>query len=252
MASIANSGDRFRIGRVFNDSFAVIGRNLALCLGLGGAFHALPKFGAWLWYVNSSTAGLTGWAFVSQHAIVVMLGSVVYLVITAVLQTSLIRAAIVDLRGEKPNFSDCFGVALILFLPILGASLLVTLGIIIGLVLLIVPGILVLLRWAVTMPVLIQERRGILDSMARSRDLTAGSRWPMLGLWVILVVVSALMSLVINRVAIPLNVTFGLLADAVVRAALLVLSSVVMAVTYIELLRIKEGTGVEDLAEIFS
>ncbi|MGX8007971.1 hypothetical protein ACVDG8_002675 [Mesorhizobium sp. ORM8.1] len=157
-----------------------------------------------------------------------------------------------DLRGEKPTFSDCFGVAIILFLPILGASLLVTLGIIIGFVLLIVPGILVLLRWAVTMPVLIQERRGILDSMARSRDLTAGSRWPMLGLWVILIVVSVLASLVISRVAIPLNVTFGLLADSVIRAALLVLSSVAMAVTYIELLRIKEGTGVEDLAEIFS
>jgi hypothetical protein len=88
--------------------------------------------------------------------------------------------------------------------------------------------------------------------MARSRDLTAGSRWPMLGLWMILIVVSVSANLVISGVAIPLNITFGLLAEAVIRAALLVLSSVVMAVTYIELLRIKEGTGVEDLAEIFS
>ncbi|MGX8007972.1 hypothetical protein ACVDG8_002680 [Mesorhizobium sp. ORM8.1] len=85
MASITNSSDRFRIGRVFNDSFAVIGRNLALCLGLGVAFHALPRFIAWLWYMNSRAAGMTGSAFVSQHAILVVLGAVVYLVVTAVL-----------------------------------------------------------------------------------------------------------------------------------------------------------------------
>ncbi|TGS88721.1 hypothetical protein EN820_55125, partial [bacterium M00.F.Ca.ET.177.01.1.1] len=101
-------------------------------------------------------------------------------------------AAIVDLRGSKPVFADCFGVALALLFPILGASLLVTLGILIGLLLLLVPGILLLLRWAVTMPVMIQERRGILDSMARSRDLTKGSRWALLWLWLILIVTGTL------------------------------------------------------------
>ncbi|TGP46519.1 hypothetical protein EN873_39200 [bacterium M00.F.Ca.ET.230.01.1.1] len=243
--------DRFRIGRVFNDSFAVIGRNPALCLGIGVAFHALPRFVALLWYVNSGAARLPAKAFVSQHATIVVLGVPVYLFITAVLQTSVIRAAIVDLRGSKPVFADCFGVALALLFPILGASLLVTLGILIGLLLL-VPGILLLLRWAVTMPVMIQERRGILDSMARSRDLTKGSRWALLWLWLILIVAGTLIGLVITRVALPLNITFGLLVDSAVRAVIMVLTSVAAAVSYVELLRIKEGTSVDELAKIFS
>ncbi len=34
--------------------------------------------------------------------------------------------------------------------------------------LLIIPGIYLLLRWSVAIPVLVQERRGVLDSMSRS------------------------------------------------------------------------------------
>ncbi|AZO08398.1 MULTISPECIES: glycerophosphoryl diester phosphodiesterase membrane domain-containing protein [unclassified Mesorhizobium] len=253
MVSTALSApDRFRIGRVFHDSFAVIGRNPVLCVGLGVAFYALPRFAAWLWYVNSGAARLPAQELFSQHAILVVLGVPVYFVVTAILQASLMRATIVDLRGEKPIFSDCFGIALALLFPILGLSLLATLGIMVGLVLLIVPGILLVLRWAVAMPVLIQEGCGILDSMARSRDLTKGSRWRLLGLWLILTVASALASLVVNRFAIPLNVTFGLLAEATVRTAVLVLSSVASAVSYVELRRVKEGASVDELAQIFS
>ncbi|WP_296744905.1 hypothetical protein [Mesorhizobium sp.] len=253
MASVAlNTGERFRIGRVFNESFAIIGRNLPLCLGLGAAFHALPRFAAWLWYVKSGAGQHSFQAFVIQHPLVSILAVPLYLVLTVVLQTSLIRATIVDLRGEKPDFSDCFGFALALLFPILGLSLLATAGIAIGMVLLIVPGILLTVRWAVAMPVLIQERRGILDSMSRSRDLTSGSRWALLGLWLMLIAANVMTGLVINHVAIPLNVTFGLLADATVRAAILVFSSVANAVSYAELRRTKEGTSVDELAKIFS
>ncbi|TIV98483.1 MAG: hypothetical protein E5V85_11175 [Mesorhizobium sp.] len=253
VASTAPSApDRFQIGGVFYDSFAVLGRDPVLFVGLGAVFYALPRFAAWLWYVNSGAAQLSFEAFVSEHVTIVLLGLPLYLLVTAVLQTSVIRATIVDLRGEKPAFADCFGVALALSFPILGVSLLATLGIIVGLLLLIVPGILLVLRWAVALPVLIQEKRGILDSMARSRDLTKGNRWPLLGLWLILIVTGALAGLVINRVAIPLNVTFGLLAEATMRAAFLVLSSVASTVSYVELRRVKEGAGADELSEIFS
>jgi hypothetical protein len=244
--------DRLRIGRVFNESFAVVARNLLLCLGLGAALHALPRFAAWLWYVKSGAGLLSFQSFLTQHPFISILAVPLYLFLIAILQTSVLRATIVDLRGERPGFSDCFGFALALLFPILGLSLLATISVAIGLVLLIVPGILLILRWAVAMPVLVQERRGILDSMARSRDLTKGSRWTLLGVWLILAAAGVLAGLMIGRVAIPLNLTFGLLADATVRSALLVFSSVATAVSYAELRRIKEGTSVDELAEIFS
>lgn len=253
MASTAlNTADRFRIGRVFHDSFAVIGRNLVLCVGLGVGLYALPRFVLWLWYVKSGGTRPPFGTFIAQHLLLAVLGVLFYLCFTAILQASVMRVAIQDLRGQRPSFSDSFGLALIMLFPVIGTSVLLMLGVLIGLVLLIVPGVLLMLRWAVAVPVLIQEKRGILDSMARSRDLTNGSRWPLFGLWLILIVAGALAGQVIIRIAIPLNVTFGLLADSILTASVTVVSAVAGAVSYVELRRIKEGAGVEELAEIFS
>jgi hypothetical protein len=48
-------------------------------------------------------------------------------------------------------------------------------GIVIGLICLVVPGILLALMWAVTIPVAVVEGRGLLQSVQRSTDLTKGS-----------------------------------------------------------------------------
>jgi len=41
--------EKFQIGRVFNNSFAVIGRNLVLCVGLAFLFSGLPAIIIRLW-----------------------------------------------------------------------------------------------------------------------------------------------------------------------------------------------------------
>lgn len=250
---VPERADRFRIGRVLNDSLAIIRRNPVLCLGLGLVLYAVPRFALSFWYVEATfSSGMAGFALLSQHWILVIAGLLFYVGVVVILQTALIRAAIVDMQGAKPFVGDCLGVALALFFPVLLTSLVVTLAIMLGLVLLIVPGILLLLRWAVAVPVLIQERRDILDSMARSRDLTKGSRWALLGLWLILIVGGALVGIVVPRLVVPLNFTFGLIVEALVKAAVTVLSSVAVAASYVELRQAKEGTSVEQLAEIFS
>jgi hypothetical protein len=246
--------DRFRIGRVLNDSFVVIRRNPVLCVGLGVVLYAAPRFALLLWYFKAAVgSGKTPlWVFFGQHVMLAITGVLYYVGAIAILQTALMRVAIVDMHGEKPASADCLGVALVQFFPILLTSSVTTVAIMLGLIVLIVPGILLLLRWAVTIPVLIEERRNILDSMARSRDLTKGSRWALLGLWLILIAGGTLMGLVATRIAMPLNVTFGLFVYSLVPAAATVLSSVAAGVSYVELRQVKEGTSVEQLGKIFS
>lgn len=246
--------ERFRIGRVLHDSFAVIRRNLVLCVGLGIVLYAVPRFALSLWYVKAIVGNekIPLGVFVSQHVTLAIAGLLFYVGVIAILQTALTRAGVVDMQGGTPGVSDCLGVALALFFPILLTSLVVTLAFMLGLFLLIVPGILLLVRWSVAVPVLIQERLNILDSMARSRDLTKGSRWALLGLWLIIIMGGTLVGLMAPRLFISLNFTFGLIVEALVKAAVTVLSSVVSAVSYVELRQVKEGTSVEQLAEIFS
>ncbi|OBQ58601.1 hypothetical protein [Mesorhizobium erdmanii] len=246
--------DRFRIGRVLHDSFSVIRRNLVLCAGLGVVLYAVPRFALSIWYFQAIAGNekIPLWAFFSEHVMLAIAGLLFYVGVIAILQTALTRAGIVDMQGRTPTASDCLGVALALFFPVLLTSLVVTLAFMLGLFLLIVPGILLLLRWSVAVPVLIQERLNILDSMARSRDLTKGSRWALLGLWLILIMGGTLVGLAVPRLFIALNFNFGLIVEALVKAAATVLSSVAAAVSYAELRQVREGTCVEKLAEIFS
>ncbi len=77
--------------------------------------------------------------------------------------------------------------------PFLGAlivaGVLAALGIGIGLVLLIAPGLYLLTRWAVIIPAIVLEGKSAGESFGRSNDLTAGHRWPVL--WVALITILA-------------------------------------------------------------
>ncbi|WP_420143255.1 glycerophosphoryl diester phosphodiesterase membrane domain-containing protein [Sphingobium sp.] len=71
----------------------------------------------------------------------------------------------------KPRFGAAFGF-----------NLLTGLGVVVGLLFLIVPGVMLFTRWAVGLPALLRENLGVSEAMERSGTLTAGNRWRILGL----------------------------------------------------------------------
>jgi hypothetical protein len=62
----------------------------------------------------------------------------------------------------------------------LGQSILTTLGIVCGLVLPVVPGIILAVRWSIAVPVLLGEETGVIESLRRSWAETKGRFWPTL------------------------------------------------------------------------
>ena len=121
--------DKFRIGRVFNDSFAVISRNIVLCLGLAVLFSGLPTLLYQLWVWNWATGTETGAPeFSVQRAIGIIAVMLVSMVLAAILQATLVRAAIEDLNGKRPSMGDSLKMAISLLLPVIGIALLVSLG----------------------------------------------------------------------------------------------------------------------------
>ncbi|WP_244602729.1 glycerophosphoryl diester phosphodiesterase membrane domain-containing protein [Mesorhizobium delmotii] len=245
--------DKFRIGRVFNDSFAVISRNIGLCLGLAVLFSGLPTllYQLWLWQWAIGTETGTP-EFSAQRVIVTIFVVLASMVLAAILQATLVRAAIEDLSGKRPSMGDSLKMAIPLLLPVIGIAVLVSLGAGLGFMLLIVPGIILWLRWSVAVPVLVQERRGVFGSMKRSRELTKGSRWALFGFWVILIIAVIAIQLVLSQIVMVFGVTTALILDALVRSVVSVVTSVAPAVSYVELRQVKEGTSVDELAEIFS
>ncbi len=65
------------------------------------------------------------------------------------------------------------------------AGLLASIGIGIGIILLIVPGLYLLTRWALITPAVVLEKKSAGEAFTRSSELTAGNRWKVLGVVVV-------------------------------------------------------------------
>ena len=250
---------RFEIGRVFNTTFAVIGRNIGLCLGLAALFAGVPTLLVRWWTQPQIDAMLHGdpGAMADPHAMFrnSYLSLIVWLVsfvLTLLLQSSLVRATIEDLNGRRPSFGDCIQIAVRFLLPTLAIGFLVALGAGLAMLALIVPGIILWLGWSMSVPVLIQERRGVLGSMSRSRALTKGNRWSLFGLFLILMIIAMVIQWGILLVFVLFGGILAQLGAALVQTVVSMVLSIAAAVSYVELRQVKEGASIDELAQIFS
>lgn len=135
-----------------------------------------------------------------------------------------------------------------------------TLGVVAASVLLVVPGVMLLLRWSAALPVLVVERAGILGSLGRSRDLTRGHRWAILGFFVLVALVNALVfgvagiggALAGKAIGGPGGTAFTAIAGFLVNAFVSVVNGAVQAALYFELRRAGEGALSAEAAEAFT
>jgi hypothetical protein len=75
------------------------------------------------------------------------------------------------------------------------AGLLAAAGIVLGLILLIVPGLVLLTFWLLIVPVIMLEGRGVLESFGRSRELVSGYGWKVFGVIALTIVVLIVVSI---------------------------------------------------------
>ena len=133
--------------------------------------------------------------------------------------------------------------------PLIVAGILAGIGITIGLVLLIVPGLFLLTIWAVIAPVIVIERRGALDSFGRSRELVRGHGWQVFGVIVVLFLVQFIITAVLNAIANSVSDSFVgyTISDLIVRVLVAPFTALAAAVLFFELKALRGepvlGTG---------
>jgi hypothetical protein len=82
------------------------------------------------------------------------------------------------------------------FWPLAAVSILVGLGVAVGFILLIIPGLILMVIWSVVAPVTVLERPGVFAAFGRSRELVRGNGWNVFG-----VIVVVFLSVVVVSVA---------------------------------------------------
>jgi hypothetical protein len=134
-----------------------------------------------------------------------LLAAIVSIVAAFLLQATLIKA-VEDVRDGRVDLS--FGETMQAARPAVGrvalASIVAGIGIAIGLVLLIVPGLYLLTIWCLVVPVVVLENAETFAALGRSRQLVRGHGWQVFGTLVLVFVVLLVVGVVIGLILVAL------------------------------------------------
>jgi len=248
---------RFSIGNVLGTSFAVIGRNIVPFLLLAIVI-SIPSI------IINRMVGVDPQVYQEQinqqqtlyFASYSSPGSWFSLLVSIV-TSSLVTAALVygtfqDLRGQRAAIGDLVGRGFSSLIPVVLAAIAYSLLLIVGTILLVVPGVMLATALWVYVPVIVVEKTGVGASFTRSRALTKGHRWAILGLYLIVLAVVFAAQFVLTLV---LHVSLAALAyhwaAIPIQIFYLVFIAVMSAVGYNYLRAEKEGISVAEIAKVF-
>jgi hypothetical protein len=264
-------GRSVSVERVFGRAFGVMKAAPLVVFGIAFLFGAVPGvlvnyFGAPL-QAQLKAAAIKGDA--TSVLLMILVGLVLILVpmlLAMLVQGALVRAVIAHTTGERIDFRHSVGAGLSMALPLLGLTIIVGLGLVLGMILLIVPGIILYIMWSVAAPALVAERHGVFTALGRSRRLTKGARWKTFGIlllvWIVTLIVGSVQGVLLFRSAgsvaaiaamaeqgMPLNV---LLLSLVTTTIISSLTATVQTSLYLELRDWKDGPANERLEDVFA
>jgi uncharacterized membrane protein len=240
------------IGEILSTAFQLYRRHWRTLLAIA-AVVVVPLtllqylFGDWIRsrgevtsYQQVSTAT---WAVGAAGLVAALAGILMYLVLTG----AITRAVAAEVAGEDPSVEQSYRFGFHRFWSVLLVSVLVGLATVAGLILLVIPGIYIGIRLAVSIEALVVEGRKGTQAMARSWELVGGHWWHAFGT---LVVAGLLTGLVNALITAPFGGT-GWFVQAVVAAVATVVTLpygvLVGVLLYLDLRARKERLTLEAL-----
>jgi len=230
----------FSIGSVLSRTFFTLFRSPLLFLGLAvvaSVFTVLLDE-----MVPASFTGLAASISISRFLGMVVQGLAAY-------------AVFLILTDEEISLGDILGHGLTRFFPLLLVSLLTGVCLLMGFILLIIPGLILMCVLAVTAQACVVEQLGAIDSMNRSVELTKGYRWHIFALYVIVLVgtwalffIAGLVSALISPGGLPIS---DPAATFLGNLFIMAFDAVMAGIIYYDLRAMKEGVTLDQLADVF-
>jgi len=119
-------------------------------------------------------------------------------------------------------------------------------GIVVGFIIFVIPGLILITIWSVFVPVIVLEHPQGLGALSRSRELVRGNGWRVFGVILVLFVLVVVISSVIEAAADSAGTGVGIVVRVVIGVLTAPISALAAAVLYFEL---RGGTPSESLAD---
>lgn len=253
----------FEFGRVIDRTFATVRDNFLNYFLIALVLSGLPTLLAQVVVISMPMTGAEAALGLILRGLIQIVGGV----LAFVLQGALVCGTVTYLNGGRAPMGKLVSVGLRAWLPLLGLGICFALAVFVGLILLIVPGLILLVVWAVAVPALIMEHTGVFGAFSRSAELTKGHRWAIFGLGVVFTlavwIVSGIGGLLVGilfyggitpgaAMAAHGPLAFvGAFLSAVITAAVSVVTAVAPGVLYVELRASREGVAPQAVAQVF-
>jgi hypothetical protein len=239
------AGD-FRVGRVLDRTFSVLSRNFLAFFAvtaIAGLPTVLLSRSMDLFETGQGTALGVG---------LILLGYFLAIVLYTLSQAIVLYGAFQDMRGRLFKLTESLQVGLRRFFPIVGLAIGMSFFVMLGFVLLFVPGLILLTMWFVATPACVVEKLGPFRSMGRSADLTGGYRWRIFGLMVVLFIISVAAGPIIDAAMASVGgTTLVLIGSLIWNGIWGAFYAVAAVVAYHDLRVAKEGIDIEQIAAVF-
>jgi hypothetical protein len=165
-------------------------------------------------------------------------------IVAGILFTGMVVELVADVQDGRRDSSP--GQLLRAAVPVLGQLILVglvaSIAIVIGFVLVIVPGLILITIWSVFVPVIVLERAPGLSSLSRSRELVRGNGWQVFGVLFVLYVLVGIISAALDGAATSASTGVGIVVRVIVGVLTAPLGALAAAVLYFDL-RAASGEG---------
>jgi hypothetical protein len=202
------AADRVSVGGVVNETFSIYGQNAWALIGSSIVVFVIVGVASGL-LQNSG-----GVVLALLAAIVRLAGYALY--------TGFVVKLVDDVRDGRRDqtVGDLFSSAAPAIVPLIAFGILYAIGVTIGLILLIVPGLILLTFWSVGAPAIVVEGAGPIEAFGRSWRLVRGEAWSVFATLVVILLI-----------VIAIGVVFGAIATPISDGAILVASIISSVIT---------------------
>jgi hypothetical protein len=196
------SGNRIEAGRVIGQAFETYRAHAGPLLG--GAVIVIGIAGVIEGVLSTTSSVFLG-----------VLGALVGLAATF-LYTGYVVKLVQDVRDGRRDFTigDLFSHAAPYVGTLILNGILAGIAIVIGFVLLIIPGLFLITIWAVISPSIVVEDKGVFEAFGRSRELVRGNGWSVFGA----IILAFLIIVVVGIVATAIGAAIGDAGLVILRA----------------------------------
>ncbi len=157
--------------------------------------------------------------------------------IATTLFTGMVVELVADIQDGRRDASP--GQLLKAVMPVLGQLILVGIlagvGILIGFILIIIPGLILITIWSVAAPVVVLEHPGAVRALGRSRELVRGNGWQVFGVILVLDILVVVVASIIEAIGDSAGTGVGIVVRVIVGILTAPLAALAASVLYFEL-----------------